>query len=309
MPNWNEVLNEIQINSTKNAHLAQTSIDIVRRSYLTKLHTKTDRNVIAYYSAFLSKPKIDQVSIIDEDKNGFMMAIHSLDRKKGLDLLLHTPGGDIAATESIVNYLHKMFGDDIRAIVPQIAMSAGTMLACSCKNIVMGKHSNLGPIDPHFGGIPAHGVLAEFKRACEEVKSDQAKAIIWAQIISKYHPTFLGQCENAIAWSENFVREQLKNVMFKGEKDAQKKASDITTKLGNFQDNKTHAHHIHIDEYKKMGLKVTELEADQELQDLILTVHHCYMHSLTNTSAYKLIENQNGIAFVKQQRQQMVASP
>lgn len=307
MPNWNEVLKEIEQNRTDHAQLSQSSIDVVRRSYLTKLHTKTGRNVVAYYSAFLSKPKIDQVSIIDEDKNGFMMAIHGLDRKKGLDLLLHTPGGDIAATESIVNYLHKMFDDDIRAIVPQIAMSAGTMLACSCKSIMMGKHSNLGPIDPHLGGIPAHGVLAEFKRACEEVKNDQSKAIIWAQIISKYHPTFLGQCENAIAWSESFVREQLENVMFKGEKDSKKRAADVTKKLSDFHDNKTHARHIHIDECKKMGLKVTDLETDQELQDLVLTVHHCYMHSLMNTPAYKLIENQNGIAFVKQQRQVIVA--
>src|SRR5438105_1432484 len=192
MPNWNEVLKEINKKSNEHVQLSRSSIDVVRRSYLAKLHTKTGRNIIAYYSAFLSKPKIDQVSIIDEDKNGFMMAIHGLDRKKGLDLLLHTPGGDVAATESIVNYLHKMFGDDIRAIIPQIAMSAGTMLACSCKSIMMGKHSNLGPIDPHLGGIPAHGVLAEFKRACEEIKNDQSKAIIWAQIISKYHPTFLG---------------------------------------------------------------------------------------------------------------------
>lgn len=51
-----------------------------------------------------------------------------------------------------------------------------------------------------------------------------------------------------------------------------------------------------------MGLNVIELEADKELQDLVLTVHHCYMHSLMNTPAYKLIENQNGIAFVKNQR-------
>lgn len=210
MPNWNEVLNEISATSTKFSHMAQSSIDTVRRTYLDELHKKTGRNIIAYYSAFLSKPNIAQSAIRDEDKNGFMMAIHSLDRTKGLDLILHTEGGDIAATESIVNYLHKMFGDNIRAIVPQIAMSAGTMLACACKSILMGKQSNLGPIDPHLSGIPAHGVIAEFKRAHNEVSEDPNKAIIWAQIISKYHPTFLGQCENAISWAESFVREQLK---------------------------------------------------------------------------------------------------
>ena len=49
-----------------------------------------------------------------------------------------------------------------------------------------------------------------------------------------------------------------------------------------------------------MGLKVEKIEDDPELQDLILTVHHCYMHSLMNTNSFKMIENHLGVAFVKQ---------
>src|SRR5207249_4402223 len=158
MPNWNEVLNQIQQVQAQ----AQRAMDLVRYQYLNQLHKKTNRNVIAYYSGFLSKPNVAGTEINDEDKNGFMMAVYKLDRTKGLDLIIHTPGGSISSTQSIVDYLHKMFGRDIRAIVPQIAMSAGTMLACSCKEIWMGKHSNLGPIDPHVNGIPAYGVLREF---------------------------------------------------------------------------------------------------------------------------------------------------
>lgn len=300
MPNWNDVLREINTEQAVNALNAQTSLNRIRKKYLQLLYEKTQRNVISYYSGFLSKPNINS-SINDEDKNGFMMAIHNLDRSKGLDLILHTPGGDIAATESIVDYLQRMFETDIRAVVPQIAMSAGTMLACACKEILMAKHSNLGPIDPHLGGIPAHGVIAEFKRAYEEVKQDSAKAIIWSQIISKYNPTFLGQCENAIKWSEEFVGSQLKKVMFKNDSEAENKSAFIVSKLGNFHENKTHARHINIDECKEMNLKINEIEDDQDLQDLILTVHHTYMHTLMNTQAYKIIENQNGVAFVKQQ--------
>ncbi|HSW69634.1 MAG TPA: S49 family peptidase [Gammaproteobacteria bacterium] len=304
MPNWNEVLNKIEKTRHDLANKSQSSIDTIRRSYLEKLYKKTGRNVIAYYSAFLSKPKIES-SITDEDKNGFMMAVHGLDRNKGVDLILHTPGGDIPATESLVNYLHKMFGNNIRAIVPQIAMSAGTMLACSCKSILMGKHSNLGPIDPQLSGIPAHGVVMEFQRAFEEIKQNPEKAVIWAQIISKYHPTFLSQCENAIKWSHSFVQKQLKSVMFEDEKDADKKADEITKKLSNFDDNKTHARHIHIDECKQLGLKIEDIETNPEIQDLILTVHHCYMHSLMNTPTFKIIENHNGVAFAKQQLMQI----
>src|SRR3972149_70180 len=168
MPTWNEVFTELQ----KRQSEGMRAIDLLRWEYLRKLYDKTGRNIITYYSGFLSKPNVEQSEITDEDKNGFMMTIHNLDRTKGLDLFLHTPGGSVGATESIVDYLHRMFGNDIRAIVPQIAMSAGTMIACSCKEIVMAKHSNLGPIDPHLRGIPVIGVREEFQRACREVKKD-----------------------------------------------------------------------------------------------------------------------------------------
>lgn len=48
-------------------------------------------------------------------------------------------------------------------------MSAGTMIACSCKQILMGKHSSLGPVDPHFNGIPAIGVIEEIKKAYQQI--------------------------------------------------------------------------------------------------------------------------------------------
>ena len=114
-----------------------------------------------------------------------MTAVHQLDRSKGLDLILHTPGGETAATESLVDYLYSMFGTNIRAIVPQIALSAGTMIACACREILMGKHSSLGPIDPQFGNIPAHGIIEEFKRAHAEIKADPSKIPVWQPIIAK----------------------------------------------------------------------------------------------------------------------------
>ena len=46
-----------------------------------------------------------------------MQAVYGLDKTKGLDLILHTPGGNTAATESIVHYLRAIFGTDIRACI------------------------------------------------------------------------------------------------------------------------------------------------------------------------------------------------
>ena len=299
MPNWREVLDELIAWSAQNPTLAHTATDVIRRKYLAELHQHTGRNLIAYYSGFLSRPGIMQSSITDEDKNGFMMGVHNVNRSKGLDLILHTPGGDIAATHSIVNYLQKMFGSNIRAIVPQIAMSAGTMIACSCQEILMGSHSNLGPIDPHLRGIPTFGVIREFRRAYKEVKKDPSKTFLWQTIIGQYRPTFLGQCENALIWSNKFVQDQLEKVMFSGDPNARKKAKKILAELSDYQKNKVHDRHIHFDECQAMGLKVTQIENDQRLQDLVLTVHHCYMHAFMNSTAYKIIENHLGSAIVR----------
>lgn len=316
MPDWTDVLKEIQQTIVSHsgqaqAHTqaAQGAIDLVRRKYLQALRDNTGRNVIAYYSGFLSKPEAPMLGITDEDKNGFMMAVHSIggqDRRRGLDLILHTPGGSIAATESLVDYLRRIFGNDVRAIVPQIAMSAGTMIACSCKEILLSRHANLGPIDPQMGPLPAYGVVKEFKRACQEVKNDPAKIPIWQAIIGRYGPTFLSQCENAIAWSKEFVEKELEQVMFEGDPEASKKAKKIVKRLTDYGGNKTHARHIHFDELLDMGLKVSLIEEDQDFQDVVLTVHHCFMHSLMNTAAFKMIENHKGSAFVKQQFMQPV---
>jgi len=180
MPSWNDVLNELNQLQAAGQLQAVNSLDIVRRKYLDQLFNKTGRNVIAYYSGWLNCGIIKGVDITDTDKNSFMAAIHRLDREKGLDLILHTPGGDVAATESIIDYLRTMFGPNIRAIVPQIAMSGGTMIACACKEIIMGKPSNLGPIDPQFGQLAAQAVLEEFKRAKKEIKNDPSTIPILA---------------------------------------------------------------------------------------------------------------------------------
>ena len=166
MPNWNLLLNEIKA--------AGSMYDVVRRRYLGKVHELARRDIIIYYSGWLQKRGIVGAEINDEDKNGFMTVIHEMDRSLGLDLILHTPGGERAATESLVHYLRAMFGTDMRAIVPQLAMSGGTMIACACKEMIMGRQSSLGSVDPHFGGIPAHGVVEDFNRAKKEIREDNS---------------------------------------------------------------------------------------------------------------------------------------
>jgi enoyl-CoA hydratase/carnithine racemase len=247
-----------------------------------------------------------EFSLNDADKNGFMAAIHQMDRSKGLDLLLHTPGGDMAATESIIDYLRLMFGANIRAIVPQIAMSGGTMIALACKEIVMGKHSNLGPIDPQFGGVAAHAVKEEFERALREVQTAPHTAPIWQIVVSKYGPSLVGESIKAIAWAEQMTGEWLKTGMFANDPDKDTKAAKVVQELGDHAITMSHGRHISAAAAKSLGLNVAALEDDQTLQDDVLSVHHAMIITLNSTPAIKIIENDRGIAFINS-AQQMLA--
>lgn len=293
MPNWKEVIEEIQSESNKGTLYP---FDVVRRKYISALFKKTKHNVIAYYSGWLQKPDSADVIVNDKDKNAFMANVHNLNRSLGLDLILHTPGGDLAATESIVDYLQKMFNGNVRAIIPQLAMSAGTMIALSCSKIIMGKQSNLGPIDPQLGGVACQAVLDEFNKAVEDIKVNPSSAPLWQVIISKYHPTFLGACKNSIDWSEKLVEEWLLRNMCKGNEALAKK---VLKGFGDHKENKSHARHISAEFCKKAGLEIIDMEDDNELQDLILTIHHAYMHTFAHSTATKIVENQLGMAYIE----------
>ncbi|MGA2363076.1 MAG: S49 family peptidase [Candidatus Aminicenantales bacterium] len=301
MPNWSGLLNNIKALGSVN--------DVLRRKYLKELSEKTKRNTIIYYSGWLQKPGVPFALINDDDKNGFMATINKLDRSLGLDLILHTPGGETAATESIVDYLRQMFGTNIRAIVPQLAMSGGTMIACACKSILMGKESSLGPVDPQLNGIPAHGVIEEFTRAHQEIRADPSKIPVWQPIIAKYPPAFIGECQKAITWSVQLLQDWLKTGMFQGEANPDAKIGGIARELTDHALTLSHARHLSAEKCVAMGLKVEMLESDQQLQDAVLSVHHACMLTLSQTSAVKMIENQEGTAFIQQVQIQQIQVP
>ena len=112
MPSWSEIITDVNLYSN-----AGTELDKKREMYLTQIHSITGRNVISYYSGWLKTPDAPHVSIDEQDKNAFMTTVYKLDKAKGLDLILHTPGGDIAATESIVTYLKSLFNEDCSPII------------------------------------------------------------------------------------------------------------------------------------------------------------------------------------------------
>lgn len=289
MAGWDDILKEL------NETMSQS--DYVRRKYLKQLSDYTGRNTIAYYSAFLSNPQADNIDINDLDMTGFMNALKGMECKRGLDLILHTPGGSPAAAEAIISYLRNKFNYDIRVIVPQMAMSAGTMMACAAKEIIMGKQSSLGPIDPQFNGIPAYNIQMEFEEAKIDLAANPQNAQYWAIKLQQYPAAFLKTAIDAIQLSGKLVREWLETGMFKGEQ-AESMINTIVSRLNEHDDSKTHGRHFNLEFCKSIGLKIIELESDAVLQDDVLSVHHAYMLTLGGSNAIKIIECQNGKAVI-----------
>jgi hypothetical protein len=305
MATFGEILQELQDEQIRRQR--EGVPDVVRRKYLRKLHETTGRNVVVYYSAFLQRPGPEHSSIVqinDEDKHGFMAAFAGMDFTDGLDLVLHTPGGDVAATESIVDYLRSKFDDNIRTIVPQISMSGGTIIAMAGREVLMGRHSNLGPIDPQIGGKPAIAIIKEFESARAEITANPNMALLWQPILAQYPPTLLSHAQQGIQWAQDIGRKTLAEGMFKGDPHAGDKANTLVEFLLSHDVHKAHGRHLHRQELRAKGLKIVDLEDDDALQEAVLSVHHACMLTVGNHNVFKLIENHKGVAHLKAVAQQ-----
>lgn len=297
MPARNEIQNEILI--AKNA--AQ---DNVRRKYIADLSNYTERDTIVYLTAYstMKMPNIPPslISVMNDDIHGFMSALHGLKNDK-LDLILHSPGGSAEAAEQIVNYLRAKY-KHIRAIIPQCAMSAATMIACACDEIILGKHSAIGPIDPQitfptptgFFTAPAQSLLSEFEQAKAEVIANPNVAPIWVNKLKNLPHGILDICKNTTDLSIEKVELWLSSYMFKDITGGKDKAKKIAHWLGIAKNHKTHGRPIPYNIAKSEGLNVTELESDPDLQEKVLSVFHSSIVTIEITNCIKIIENQNG---------------
>lgn len=309
MPSWGELLNEIQASAV--AHGGQPQLDDIRRRYIRDLSALTGRSVIVYASDFLNKPG-PQSSINLGDMQGLMEVFRDLPGPD-LDLILHSPGGQAEATDRLLRYLRTKFSH-IRVIVPFVAMSAATMWAMGADEIVMGKHSQLGPIDPQVSlptgmTVPAGALLDQFKEASDECASDPSRITAWLPTLQQYGPGLLNVCEAAGKLSKQLVAEWLEAFMFRGDADAHSKAEAIAEWLGDDHVHLSHGRAITRDALSARGIKIVNLEDDPDFQDAVLSVHHMVMHTFSATPVMKLVENNLDRAWVQLGGMQVMLPP
>ena len=94
------------------------------------------------------------------------------------------------------------------------------------------------------------------------------------------------------------VSSWLKTGMCLGEPDPQAAADKILQELSDHALTLSHSRHISATKADELGIVVTKLEDDKDLQEAVLTVHHAYVQTLAETPAFKIIENHRGVGYI-----------
>jgi ClpP class serine protease len=141
--------------------LRQRMLDAMRTRKIAQLERERNTRVIVLVHRqetmrFLGFPLARYIDINDSEE--VLRAIQMTDDDVPIDMILHTPGGIVLAALQIAEAIngHKA---KVTVLVPHYAMSGGTLIALAADEIVMCKHSVLGPIDPQLGDRPAASLI------------------------------------------------------------------------------------------------------------------------------------------------------
>ena len=175
-----------------------------------------------------------------EDSEQVLRAIRLTPPDVPIDLILHTPGGLVLATEQIARALIR-HPAKVSVFVPHYAMSGGTMLALASDEIVMDANAVLGPVDPQLGNYPAASIIKVVEDKPIGEIDDQT--LIMADLSRK-----------AIQQVQRFVRTLLKDSIPK-QKVQPENIESIIDALTTGR--VTHDYPITVEEATEMGLPIT----------------------------------------------------
>ncbi len=216
----------------------QQRLEVMRLRLMRKIEVRRKSRLITLIHrqellSLLGIPLSRYINI--EDSEAILRAIRLTPDDMPIDLLMHTPGGLVLASEQIARALQRHKAR-VTVFVPHYAMSGGTMIALAADEIVMDDNAVLGPVDPQLGEFPAVSIL-EVIRQKEKDKIDD-RTLMMAEIAGK-----------AIKQVRQFVYYLLSDKM----EDTQARELAGLLSSGNW----THDYPIDSEQLKKMGLPVT----------------------------------------------------
>ena len=268
-----------------------------------------NRPVICYLANTINANIKAPISVNNNDELPFSEMISSIPEDvKEIDVILVTPGGSGQQIAKFVDRLRPRF-DKVTFIIPNIAMSAGTIFVMSGDEIIMDSRAYIGPIDPqipnkngHF--VPAQAILTLIdeiqKRGEEAIKRGKNPDWTDLQILRQIEGKEIGNAMNASNYSVELVENFLYKFKFKNWKmhsDGKKvtdelkrqRAHEIAQKLCDHSLWKTHSRGINRDvAWNECRIKITHPESIEGLDRLIRRFWALLHWVFENTPVFKI---------------------
>lgn len=203
-----------------------------RSRVVTLIHRQESRSILGI-------PIARYIDIDDSEQ--ILRAIRLTPPDMPIDLVLHTPGGLVLATQQIARALRN-HPAKVTVIVPHYAMSGGTLVALAAGEILMDPNAVLGPVDPQVGEYPAVSLIRVIREKDANELDD--RTLILADVAR----TALGQIQQLIG---ELLRDRM----------VPDKARELLTALTDGR--WTHDYPITVSRAQALGFPVrTEMPAD-----------------------------------------------
>ena len=186
------------------------------------------------------------------------------------------------------------------------------MISLAGDLLLLGKQSQLGPIDPQFlidnKVYSARAIQEGFGRAREDIVKDTRLAHLWAPILQNMGPSLVLEADKYLKYSQELVANWLYERMLRGTTDKEQRRARAATIAAYFNAESTGDHgqvHVHgqrigAAKLEELGLRLEFLEDDQSLQDDVLTAYHLMTLIFEMSNAFKFIASDKGKMWVKQ---------
>ncbi len=258
------------------------------------LDTYIQRQLLQHLDSIEETLAADLMAIISQIVPGLEHRVRyaaelKTNRRPALAVILDTTGGVVEVVERIVGVFRHHYAE-VTFIVPDRAMSAGTVLVMSGDRIFMDYFSCLGPIDPQIQIeddkgriklIPALSYLNQFERLRDRAAQGQLTSAEYA-LLEKLDLAELHQFEQARDLSVDLLRKWLSTYKFKnwdrtetrGEpvpaEMKERRAEEIAEDLSDNE--KWHSHGRGIDMQtlrEELKLRIEDFSEDEELAQTI----------------------------------------
>jgi hypothetical protein len=279
---------------------------------LIKQYNKKRGTSLFIFAAAIFKSHIPDVAMNKDDYYTFYDFLKE-EPSENIDIFIETPGGSGDTSEEIARFLHKKF-KKISFVIAGEAKSAGTILALSGHDILMTETGSLGPIDAQVrigrSFVSAHDYNEWINQKRSDAERYKVLNPVDAVMIAQISPGELLQVYHSLKYAQDLVKEWLPNYKFNSwnktetrqievtDEMRKARAAEVAEILTNHTLWREHGRSIKIEDLKNIvQLRVTEVDKDPDLSDLIYRIHTITRMLFSKSSSYKIYAMENQVLF------------